>query len=316
MAIMLNSRSNVYENIFFSVSQPPDSSTILQPAGIAAAEHLGVAQPTVSTQVRELENELGATLFDRSGRGISRTPAGEILCQLVAPLIEGIDDLLLNFSEQLRDTTSGDLRIGISRNMAIDFLSPHLRHFRELYPLIHLTLRRTTKSDASRLLLSDEADLLLGPEDYVPTSVDRETIDYRPLFSYDLVLTSPPEHPLAGRTSVTREEIAAYPAIVPDAGMYGARFGESPIRSLDLEPNIAIQADGWSTIKRYVEAGLGIAVIPTICLTDKDRVSTIPLTRYFESRTFGLFTRIDKPLTPAAKQFVELIERRYADITR
>ena len=282
-----------------------------------AAEHLGVAQPTVSTQVRELENELGATLFDRSGRGISRTPAGEILRQLVEPLVEGIDNLLLNFSDQLRDTTSGDLRIGISRNIAIEVLSSHLRHFRDLYPLIHLTLMRTTKSDASRLLLADEADLLLGPEDYVPTSVDRATIDYRPLFSYDLVLTTSPGHPLAGRTSVTREEIAGHRAIVPHAEMYGARFGESPIRSLGLDLDIAIQADGWNTIERYVEAGFGIAVIPTICLTDKDRVSTIPLAQHFESRTFGLFKRIDKPLTPAAAQFVELVERRYADdVTR
>ena len=278
-----------------------------------AAEHLGVAQPTVSTQVRELENELGAALFDRSGRGISRTPAGEILCQLVAPLVEGIDDLVLNFSEQLRDITSGDLRIGISRNIATIVLSPHLRHFRDLYPRIHLTLRRTTKSDASRLLLADEADLLLGPEDYVPTSVDREKIDYRPLFSYDLVLATSTGHPLAGRESVTREDVVGYPAIVPHAGMYDARFGESPIQWLGLEANAAIQADGWNTITRHVEAGLGIAIIPSICISDKDQVSTIPLTRYFESRTFGLFTRIDKSLSPAAKHFVELIEHRYAD---
>ena len=281
-----------------------------------AAEHIGTAQPTISTQVRELENELGAALFDRSGRSISLTPAGEILRQLVAPLVEGIDDLLLNFSEQPRDTDSGDLRIGISRNIATSVLSPYLRHFRERYPRVHLTLRRTTKSDAPKLLLADEADILIGPEDYVPMSTEREKIDYRPLLSYDLVLVTSLGHPLAGRASVTREEIADYPAIVPHAGMYGARFGESPIRALGLEPNVVILADGWNTIKRHVEVGLGIAVIPTICLTDKDRVSTIPLTRYFESRTFGLLTRIDKPLTPAAKQFVELIERRYADITR
>ena len=280
------------------------------------AEHIGVAQPTVSAQVRELENELGAALFDRSGRGISLTPAGEILRQLASPLVEGIDDLLLNFSEQLRDTDSGDLRIGISRNIATSVLSPYLRHFRGRYPRVHLTLRRTTKSDAPKLLLADEADILIGPEDYVPMSAEREKIDYRPLLSYDLVLVTSLGHPLAGRASVTREEIADYPAIVPHTGMYGARFGESPIRALGLEPNIVILADGWNTIKRHVEVGLGIAVIPTLCLTDNDRVSTIPLTRYFESRTFGLLTRIDKPLTPAAKQFVELIERRYADITR
>ena len=282
-----------------------------------AAEQLGVAQPTVSTQIRELESEIEAILFDRSGRGVTRTPAGDILCQLVAPLVEGIDDLLLNFSEQLRDTTSGDLRIGISRNIDIDVMSFCLRRIRDLYPLIHLSLTRTTKTDAPRLLMDDEADLLLGPEDYVPTSVDRETIGYRPLVSYDLVLATSLGHPLAGRTSITREEIAGYPAIVPHPGMYGARFGESPTRALGLEKNIAIQADGWSTIKRHVEAGLGIAVIPTICISDKDRVSTIPLIRYFESRTFGLFTRIDKPLAPAAQQFVEIVELRYADgITR
>ena len=282
-----------------------------------AAEHLGVAQPTVSTQVRELENELGAALFERRGRGISRTPAGDFLCQLVAPLVEGIDDLLLNFSGQLRDITSGHLRIGISRNIAAIVLSPHLRHFRDLYPRLHLTLRRTTKSDASKLLLADEVDFLLGPEDYVPTSVDWEKIDYRPLFSYHLVLATPLGHPLAERESVTREEVAGYPAIVPHAGMYGARFGESPIQWLGLAANVAIQADGWNTITRHVEAGLGIAVVPSICITDKDRVSTIPLTRHFKSRTFGLFTRIDKPPSPAAKQFVELVERRYDDdITR
>ena len=71
-----------------------------------AAERLEVTQAAVSTRVRALEQELDAELFDRSGQGISRTQAGETLYRLVARLVMGVDDLLLNFSDRSNDTVS------------------------------------------------------------------------------------------------------------------------------------------------------------------------------------------------------------------
>ena len=277
-----------------------------------AAEALEVTHATVSTRVRALEHELGARLFDRSGGSLSRTRAGEVLFRIVAPLMKGADELLLNLSAQLRDDASGELRIGASHCVATSLLPSHLNRFHVLYPGIRLHVRRCATDEGAGLLLADEVELLFGPQGFLRTGKAGDRLDFHPLYNYHLVLAMPLDHPLAGRQSVTHEEVAAYPMIVRHAGMFSTRFGESPVDTPGLESSVVLELGACNIVKRHVEAGLGIAVLPSVCINEGDRVATIPLAQHFRRRSGGLVTRNDRPHSSAAQRLVELFEDRFA----
>jgi len=277
-----------------------------------AAERLGLSQPAVSLHVRELEHELEAVLFDRGGPRISLTRAGETLYRLVSPLVEGVDDLLLNFAEQLQDTATGEVNIGASHGGTAYLLPPLLREFRESYPGVRVHVKRCFVREGLRLLLADEIEFLTGPQESLPKKTTGDRIRYRELFTYELVLATPLDHALAGRESVSREEAAAWPTIMPTGGTFSTQSGKSVLQAFGVEFNVVIQAGGWSAIKHYVEAGLGIAIIPSVCITDKDLLSIIPLSQHFDVRSYGVYLRADKRLSPVAERFVDLMERHYS----
>ena len=277
-----------------------------------AAERLEITQAAVSTRVRALEEELEAELFDRSGQGISRTQAGEILYQLVARLVIGVDDLLLNFSDRSSDVQSGEIRVGASQCVATSVLPSVFGQFHELYPQVRLHIARCATEEGANLLLSDEVELLIGPETSVRTDAARAKLNFRPLFPYELVLAMPLDHPFAERSSVTKEEVAACSMIVRHSEIHGARFGEPPVEKIGLASEIVFRANTWNIVKRHVEAGLGIAVLPSTCIADRDRLATIPLSEHFERRTGGLFTHNDRPLSPAAERLAEHMDRHFA----
>ncbi len=278
-----------------------------------AAECLGLSQPAVSLHVRELEHEFGAVLFDRGGPRITLTEAGKTLYGLVSPLVEGVDGLLLNFAERLQDTDSGDFQVGASHGGAAFVLPPVLKKFRDHFPGMRLHVNRCFMREGLNLLLDDDIELMIGPQDLIPSRAMGDRIVYRPLFSYELVLITPLDHPLAGRESVTREEVLAWPAIVPAEGTYSTRSVESVLLEFGLGSNVAIEAGGWSTIKHYVEVGLGVAVVPSVFVTTKDMLSVVPLTQFFERRSFGVFLRTDRHLSPIAGRFIELIMSCHSD---
>ena len=149
------------------------------------------------------------------------------------------------------------------------------------------------------LLSARDVDLVIGAE--MP---ETETFSFHPAFSGDLVLITPEAHPLAGRESVDIEEAAQYPAIVPLEGTYNRQFGDSIARRFGVEVNVAVEASGWGVIKRCVEDGLGISVVPSLCLTGNDRVWVIPFARYAESRSYGVFTRRGQTLSPAVRRLI------------
>ena len=277
-----------------------------------AAEMLEVTYAAVSNRVRALEQELGTRLFDRSAGGVARTEAGEVLYRIVAPLMKGTDELLPTLFEQLKGDTSGELRIGASYCVATSLLPSHLRRFHDRYPDIRLQVRRCATEEGARLLLADEVELLFGPQGFMQTDEGRGKLAYHPLYLYHFVLGTPLDHPLAGRTSVTQDDVADYPTIVRRAGMYSTRFGESPVDRPGLESSVVLGFGVCSIAKRHVEAGLGIAVLPSVCITDADRLATIPLGQHFRSRTGGLITRGDRPLSPVAKRLLELFEHQFA----
>ena len=100
---------------------------------------------------------------------------------------------------------------------------------------------------------------------------------------------------------------------MPVAGSISREFGETAARRLGVEINVAIEVGGWGIIKRYVEYGLGISVVPSIAVLATDRVAVIPLEGHFPTRSFGVYTRRGKYLTPPALRLLRLMIPDFPD---
>ena len=268
-----------------------------------AAERLGLTQPAVSLQVRELELELGAVLFERTAAGVVPTEAGERLHALAEPLVREVDAMFGDLRRTLDSGQGGRVCLAVSSAGAGFVLPPYLRCFRERHPEAAVCLYTAAHRERLQRLLDERADLVLGTCDDYP----KETVEYHEMFTYSIALITPPGHSLAGRASVSPREVDEHRSVVPSAETHSARFGEARARAFRGEANIALDIGGWGVLKRHVEAGVGVAVVPTICLQETDRVCVVALDAHLPTLSYGVFARRDTLLTPAARSLFRLL---------
>ena len=264
---------------------------------------LGVSQPAVSRQVRTLEEELSVVLFDRKGPKISLTPAGHRLLRLAAPFVEGMDRLPDTFSEIYRGAVSGELEIAAGQTTAAFLLPRYLTRFRERHPEVRVNLRVGSGYQRMSWLRSYDVDIALVALDVPPADVESVS-----LFVSRSVLITPENHPLAGKLAFDLHEAARFPAVAHSTGHFVRQFGELHLRQYGFAPNVVVEVDGWAMIKLYVEAGLGISIVPEICLAEGDRVWRIPFDRFAPPRPYALVRRRDDLLPLAARYFVDVVE--------
>ena len=268
-----------------------------------ASERLGLTQPAVSLQVRDLEHDLGATLLERRSTGVQATPAGRQLFALTEPLVQGVDGIFENLPHSLEQAhAGGGVRVAVSHAGAAFVLPRFVRQFRDRHPDTRVDLVIVQQREALKLLLDGSADLVCGPKESYP-----DALHYEELLTYGLVLITPPDHPLAGRGRVSPAEAAPYGAIVPASGTFSRQFGESTARANGVDVNRRIEVGGWSEVKRYVETGLGISVIPSLCLKPNDRLAVAELDLELPRYSYGTFVQRNQLLAPNARAFFELL---------
>ena len=261
-----------------------------------AAERLGITAPAVSLHVRRLERELDTTLLERDG---APTPAGRRFYALADPLVRSADRLLTDFACHLDIDRFDTLRLTVSNAGAL-FVAPALvKRFRDAYPNIAVQMDTMAVREGMRRLLDDEADLALGPTEPLAGA----PLAYHELLAYRLVLIAPPDHPLAGRASVSLREAAAWPAVVPPAGTYSGHSGEIAAQAPGI--NAVVEVGGWAILKHFVEAGFGVGVVPSFVLSPTERLAVVELGE--PSRSFGVYARTDRTHAPAARRFLALV---------
>lgn len=271
-----------------------------------AAEELFLSQPSVTLQIQALEREMEITLFERRGPNIKLTPEGEILYQLADPLVQGIDKLQESFSAQYGKLESGELNIAAGESTILYILPEPLKRFAEAYPRIRIKLHNVTGRDGMSMLRADEADFAVGSMLEVP-----EDIIYRPSVTFDTVLITPPDHPLAGRENLRLQEISPYGLILPPRHLSTWGTVKTVFSQHNVSFQVSLEAGGWEVIKKYVELGLGISIVSDVCLTPDDKVARIPLGHYFPGRSYGIVLRKGKFLSPQAKRFIEMMDPEF-----
>jgi len=271
-----------------------------------AAQRMLLRQPSVSLQIRSLERELGVQLFDRSGPKIALTAQGKLLYELAAPLVEGLDTLEESFAARRDVVLKGRLDIAAGESTILYILPRYVSEFTRNHPGIDLELHNVTGREGLIMLRAGEVDFAFGSMLDVP-----DDIEYIPLYTFHPVLIAAPDHPLAHGGKITLEDIAQYPLILPPRHLTTWQVVDSTFKQRGLKYQVKVEAGGWEVIKRYVELGLGISVVTSICLTGSERLVAVPVKEYFPQRTYGVVLRKGKFLSPQARRFIELLDPRF-----
>jgi len=270
----------------------------------AAAEALFLSQPSISQQIRALEEELGQQLFERRGPSMQLTPAGRTLLELAGPLVDRVDALPDEFARAFGRLDSGEVRIAAGESTILHLLPSLVQRFRQRHPGIYVRLSNVTGADGLGMLRTDQVDFAVGSMIDVPGD-----ITYRPIYSFRPVLIAAHGHPLARRSNITLADISPFGLILPPKRLTTHTLIDRVFQKHGLPFRVTMEVGGWEVIKRYVARGLGISIVTSICLTDADRdqLITRDVSQWFPKRTYGVVMRKGAYLTPQARRFIELM---------
>lgn len=268
-----------------------------------AAEKLYLSQPTISLQIQALERDLHTRLFERRGPRIELTPDGHLLLELARPLVEGIESLDEDFAARRDRVDRGRVDLAAGGSTILYVLPRFVEAFVKAYPGIELKIHNVTGREGLALLREGEVDFAVGPLLDIP-----EDITFYPIVSYEALLITALDHPLAKKKHVTPRDISRYPLILPPRHLSTWRLVESVFTQHGLTYEVKLEVGGWEVIKTYVELGLGISIVMSICITGDEKLAVIPVSKYFPKRTYGVVLRKGKVLSPQAKRFIEILD--------
>jgi DNA-binding transcriptional LysR family regulator len=225
----------------------------------AVAEHLNitkvsrklqVSQPSVSKQLRLLEQEYGLKFYVKSGRGIKLTQEGQLFQVTVKPILEQVEGLKRTFENRVAEGRAKSLVVGSSPSPAAFFLSAVLKSFVELHPTVHPTLRTGYPHAIKEMILNADVEIAL-----TITLPDHPQIIAEPIHSEEIVAVVSSRHPLAKKGRLNEAELAQAPFVI----MKGGRIAEE-IEKMGLKLNVVMWCDSVEPIKEYVQAGLGVGL--------------------------------------------------------
>jgi DNA-binding transcriptional LysR family regulator len=266
------------------------------------AEKMDLSQPSISLLIQALEKDLGKKLFERRGPRIRLTPEGRNLLELALPLIEGLEALPAAFEERINHRIAGEIHIAAGESTILYLLPGPLQRFHEAHPHVRVRLSNVTGQEGLARLRAGEVDFAVGSMLKVP-----DDIHYAPLVSYDPVLICPPGHPLTEKSRVNLNDISPYGLILPPRNLTTWQIVDLVFNQHHVDYQVTLEAGGWEVIKKYVQHGLGVSIVTSICLDGNDDLVSIPLAEYFPKRTYGLVLRRGRFLSPAARRFIEIM---------
>ena len=267
-----------------------------------AAEVLNRTQPAVSQAIRRLEQEIGERLFDRSSKDGTLTLGGEILLDYARQMLN-LRQTAQNAIKEMRDLHHGKVTISANEH-TVFYLLPVIREFRKLYPMIKIEVQRGVASRIPKEITAREVEL--GVVSFKPTD---SSIVAVPVMTDELALIVAPDHPLAPRTSVSVKELGAETFIAHNA--------VSPYRQKVIETfeknktrlNISVELPSLEAIKRLVETGAGVALVPKLSAQSElasGHLKALSVTEMKLERKLNIVYRRNSELSHAAKVFLKL----------
>ncbi|HEV2705743.1 MAG TPA: LysR family transcriptional regulator [Pyrinomonadaceae bacterium] len=273
-----------------------------------AAERNFVTQSAVSQQVRGLEEKFKRRLLERvrGRREVSLTEAGEAFYQASREVLRAYASLQESM-RQLSGTVSGRVRVATVYSVGLHELPHHVRQFMSLYPQAKIDLEYSRTTRVVRDVLSGAVDLgvVAYPE-------KRRGLEIVPLGGDRLVLICPPAHAFAKRRKLRATDLQDQDFVLFERDIPTRRATDKILRAHGVSVRRAAEFDNIETIKRAVEVGLGLAIVPRPSVLDEQRtgqLAVVPLSEPEWTRSVGIIYRSDRTLSTAARKFIELLTK-------
>jgi len=266
-----------------------------------AAEKRFRTQPAISSQIRSLEEEVGARLLDRSGGKVSITAAGKIFQKYAEETLEARKITLTNIAETER-VPRGEIIVGANEGTCLHILPEVFAEFKRQYPDVAVNIKRSDYGKILESVIDNSVDFGVVS---LPVNDQRLTVVL--IHRDELVLISPPHHPLAKMKSATLAEAAKFPLVMPKAG-HTRDVLENLFHDRRLKPRYAMELDSSELLKRFVAADVGVGFIARSHVAEDvraDVLAAIPISDAQIRRDLALVFRKDKALSRAALAFID-----------
>lgn len=269
----------------------------------AAAQSLNTAQPGVSSQIRQLEDELGIDIFLRYGKRLTgiTEPGYQVVAMIERVLqdAESIKSVAQEFSQQ----ETGRLSIATTHTQARYSLPPAIKRFTEQYPNVSLSIHQGNPTQICEYVLSGEADIAIATE-AIATYDELATM---PCYDWNRCVIAPPDHPLFASKSLSLESLSQYPIITYDYAFAGRSKINKAFSDEGLTPDIVLTAIDSDVIKTYVELGLGVGILAAVAYSaDRDTsLNAIDASHLFETSTVRIGIRRGSYLRSYIYDFVQ-----------
>jgi DNA-binding transcriptional LysR family regulator len=267
-----------------------------------AAQSCFRTQPAVSAQVRQLEQDLNASLFERLGTKIALTPAGRIFAEYAEQILE-LRRRAQNTINELERVPRGELVIAANEATCIYVLPGVFSEFKKRYPNVQVLVDRSYGSRVVEAVVDNQADFGI-----TQLPVKEKRLQVNKIHSDEIKLIAPASHPLAEKKQVLAADLLGQPLLLPKTGTTRARLN-AWLELVEDEIHVSMELDSTEMIKRFVMAGLGVGFLAaTHCREEvvSGRLAAISLGPDPMVRTVGLIYRRDKALSKAALGFIEV----------
>ncbi len=272
-----------------------------------AAGRLHMTQPTLSHQVKQLEQLIGTKLFERGARDIELTAAGRLFKPYCERILKEIESSALAISE-LEGLMRGSLRMAVFHSFSHSMLPPIMAQFALRYPGVHVTARLVPRNEMERDLVNAELDMAVA---YI--AGDNDQIVAERLFDEELVLVVGSAHPRAGLKSLPMRELAALPLVLLTAEFGARQFVDRFFADAGLRPHVVLEMNAIEPILATIRNSGLASVLSAGAIVETGGLKIVRLTGPRPKRTVGILWRRNGHRSAAAQRMAEMIKTAYGE---
>ncbi len=265
-----------------------------------AATALHVSQPALSQQIKQLEETLGAQLFDRTGRATQLTDAGEVYFRYARRALQDLEEGKRAIHD-VGDLSRGSLRVAVTPTFTTYLIGPLVKSFHNLYPNITLTVREMSQERIEELLVDDELDVGIAFDE-----IHSPDIDAQQLLVETLALVVGKEHPLAKCRTMSLKALNNESLVLLTSEFATRKQIDRYCRQNDICPRVLMEANSLSAVIEIIRHTSLATLLPAKIACDREELVSIVLTPSLLQRTAVLMQRKGAYQTAAARAFIEL----------
>ncbi len=267
-----------------------------------AAEKRFRTQPAISSQIRALEEEIGAKLFDRSGGKVSLTGAGKVFQQYAEQTLDARKSMLVTVAEMER-VPRGEIVVGANEGTCLHILPEVFAEFKKRYPNVGVQISRMERAKIMDSIIDNLVDFGV-----VSAPVKDKRLTAVNIHHDELVIVAPPGHPISRIKEASIAEVVRFPLLLPKLGRTRDAL-ESLFDKRRLKPRIAMELDSSELLKRFVAANVGVGFIARSNISEDVKAGVLAAIEMADAsirRDLALVFRKDKALSRAALAFIDI----------